>query len=363
MQFALQLAEKGRGHVEPNPLVGAVIVKDHQIVGQGWHQKYGEAHAEVHALSDAGNNAYGADLYVTLEPCCHQGKTPPCTDAVIQAGIRRVIIAMADPFPEVDGKGISLLQQNGIEVNVGIEVAQALHLNAPFLKLLQHKMPYVRLKWAMTLDGRIATHTGDSQWISNEASRREVHQIRGCADGILVGLGTALADDPLLTARPPGPRIATRIVLDSRGRIPLDCKLIQTANDFPTLIATTDAIANEKRLELEQLGCEVLILPTTQGKTCIRTLLQDLGQRRLTNLLVEGGAEVLGSFLDQKLADEVLVYVAPRLVGGANAPGPVGGLGVDQIADAFQITEWDWQNLEGDLRAQGRIDAENPDLH
>src|SRR5438876_10929485 len=219
MRRALELAEGGRGYVEPNPLVGAVLVRDHQLVGEGWHQRYGEAHAEVHALAAAGPAARGATLYVTLEPCCHIGKTPPCTEAVMRAGIERVVAAMVDPFPQVAGRGAALLRDAGILVEMGLGEAEARRINAPYLKLLATGRPYVHAKWAMTLDGKIATRTGDSKWISNEASRRIVHTLRGRMDAIIVGIGTVLADDPLLTARPAGQRTAVRVVLDSQGRM------------------------------------------------------------------------------------------------------------------------------------------------
>src|SRR5262249_38708583 len=225
MQLALELAERGRGAVEPNPLVGAVVVRDGRLVGEGWHQRYGEAHA----LAAAGAAAQGATLYVTLEPCCHYGKTPPCTEAVLRAGVGRVVAAMLDPFPPVSGQGVARLRAVGVTVEVGLGEAEARRLNAPYLKLLATGRPYVHAKWAMTLDGKICTRTGDSKWISGEASRRRVHELRGRMDAILVGIGTALADDPLLTARPPGPRIATRIVLDSRGRLPASAQLVRTA--------------------------------------------------------------------------------------------------------------------------------------
>src|SRR5437764_12544149 len=210
MRRALELAERGRGYVEPNPLVGAVVVRDGRLVGAGWHQRYGQAHAEVNALAAAGEAARGATLYVTLEPCCHVGKTPPCTDAVIRAGVARVVAAMSDPFPQVAGRGAELLRQAGLAVEVGPCEAEARRLNAPYLKLLARGRPYVHAKWAMTLDGKIATRSGDSKWISNRASRQVVHDLRGRVDGIVVGAGTALADDPQLTARPPGPRTAVR---------------------------------------------------------------------------------------------------------------------------------------------------------
>lgn len=344
MARALTLAERGRGHVEPNPLVGAVVVRAGLVVGEGWHQRYGGPHAEVHALQAAGTAAQGATLYVTLEPCCHHGKTPPCTDAVLRAGITRVVAAMPDPFPQVSGRGLELLRAAGVAVEVGLGEAAACQLNAPYLTLLRHNRPYVHLKWAMTLDGKIATHSGDSKWISNETSRRRVHELRGRVDAVLVGVGTVLADDPLLTARPPGPRRATRIVLDSRGRTPLTAQLLRTAGDAPVLIAAA--------LPRPEVGVEVLPLPG-DGGVSVPALLAELGRRRMTNLLVEGGATVLGSFLDAGLVDEVHVFVAPVLAGGRNALSPVGGRGVDRIADALRLTRYTITDSDGDLYIHG----------
>src|SRR6516165_11597427 len=237
MARALELAERGRGYVEPNPLVGAVVVRDGKIIGEGWHQHYGEAHAEVYALAAAGEPAQGATLYVSLEPCCHHGKTPPCTDAVLRAGIRRVVAAMPDPFPAVAGKGAEQLRQAGVPVEFGVGETEARRLNAPYLKLLATGWPWVHAKWAMSLDGKIATRSGDSRWISNETSRRRVHELRGRMDAIIAGIGTVLADNPQLTARPPGPRTPARIVLDSQGRIPDDAIVVQSARITPTIIA------------------------------------------------------------------------------------------------------------------------------
>src|SRR5436309_2908852 len=235
MHRALELAERGRGFVEPNPLVGAVLVRDGQVVGEGWHQRYGQAHAEVNALSAAGEAARGATLYVTLEPCCHHGKTPPCTDAVLKAGVARVVVAMADPFPKVSGGGLAILRAAGVEVHVGLCEPEARELNAPYLKLLRTGRPWVHAKWAMTLDGKIATRTGDSKWISGEESRRRVHELRGRMDAILVGRGTVVADDPLLTARPAGPRVAARVVVSASGELPERCQLRATAREVPVI--------------------------------------------------------------------------------------------------------------------------------
>jgi diaminohydroxyphosphoribosylaminopyrimidine deaminase/5-amino-6-(5-phosphoribosylamino)uracil reductase len=353
MKRALELAERGRGYVEPNPLVGAVVVSEGRFVGEGWHQRYGQAHAEVNALAAAGDAARGATLYVTLEPCCHHGKTPPCTDAVLRAGIARVVAAMSDPFPQVAGKGAALLRTAGVPVELGLAEAAARRLNAPYLKLLSTSRPYVHAKWAMTLDGKIATRSGDSRWISNDASRRRVHVLRGRMDAILVGIGTALADDPLLTARPPGPRTALRIVLDSRGRLPPTSQLVRTAREAPVLVLTSEAAAVQHRQELAALGCEVQALPGEGERPSVAALLDELGRRRLTNLLVEGGGEVLGSFRDADAIDEVHVFIAPRLAGGAGAKTPIEGQGVARIEEALPLAQWQVELIEGDVLVHG----------
>jgi len=342
MRRALELAERGRGAVEPNPLVGAVLVRDGIAVGEGWHQRFGEAHAEVHALAAAGERARGATLYVTLEPCCHHGKTPPCTDAVIAAGITRVVAAMIDPFPRVAGGGGRKLREAGVAVEFGVGEAEARRLNAPYLTLLTHGRPHVHAKWACTLDGKIATRAGESQWISNERSRAAVHQLRGRVDGVLVGIGTALADNPRLTARPAGPRLATRVVLDRRARLPLDSLLVTTAREVPVLVVTSADAPSERVELLREAGCEVLVASLPE-------LLAELGRRRWTNLLVEGGAEVLGSFLDGGLIDEAHVFVAPKLFGGADAPGPVAGTGVARVGLAWTPAGSRVELLDGDV--------------
>jgi diaminohydroxyphosphoribosylaminopyrimidine deaminase / 5-amino-6-(5-phosphoribosylamino)uracil reductase len=354
MRRALELAERGRGYVEPNPLVGAVVVREGQMVGEGWHQRYGEAHAEVHALTAAGEAARDATLYVTLEPCCHHGKTPPCTDAVLRAGIRRVVAAMPDPFPAVAGKGAEQLRQAGVTIEFGIGEVEARRLNAPYLKLLATGRPWVHAKWAMTLDGKIATRGGDSRWISNEASRRRVHALRGHMDAIVAGIGTVLADNPQLTARPPGPRTPARIVLDSQGRIHDDSILVQTARTTPTLVAVTDRLPNAKRAALQAHGCDVLILPTVEGRASVEALLIELGRRRFTNVLVEGGSGVFGSFLDARAIDEFHVFIAPRLAGGSAATTAIGGHGVEWMAEALRLAEWTHEVLDGDLYLHAR---------
>ncbi len=351
MRRALELAERGRGHVEPNPLVGAVVVRDGQIVGEGWHAKHGQAHAEVAAFADAGEAARGATLHVTLEPCCHHGKTPPCTDAVLRAGVARVVAALEDPFPQVAGQGAAILRAAGVAVEFGMCESLARVQNAPYLTLLGLGRPRVHAKWAMTLDGRIATHTGDSKWISNESSRAIVQQLRGRMDGVLVGIGTALADDPQLTARPAGARTATRVVLDSQGRLPLGSQLVRTARETPTLVATTVEAPT-----LRDAGCEVLVLPGgDKGRPDLHALMKELGRRRWSNLLIEGGAEVLGGLMDARLIDEIHVFIAPKLIGGAGAKSPLHGRGIEWMRDALRISDMTCEPVAGDLYLRGAL--------
>jgi diaminohydroxyphosphoribosylaminopyrimidine deaminase/5-amino-6-(5-phosphoribosylamino)uracil reductase len=325
MNRALRLAERGRGHVEPNPLVGAVVVRDGTVVGEGWHERFGGPHAEINGLHAAGDAARGATLYVTLEPCCHHGKTPPCTDAILRAGIKRVVAAMPDPFAEVAGKGIEILRAAGIEVEVGIKESSAHELNRPYLTLLRLGRPYIHAKWAMSLDGKIATRTGQSKWISGDAARARVHELRGRMDAIIVGAGTVRADDPLLTARPAGPRTATRIVLTTSS-LPDGCRLLRTAADVPVMVATAGHLSEPSP------SVQVLQIPSEDGRPSVTELLRELGRRRMTNVLVEGGAAVFGSFHDAGLIDELHVFVAAKLIGGAGALSPVGGLGIETVS-------------------------------
>jgi diaminohydroxyphosphoribosylaminopyrimidine deaminase/5-amino-6-(5-phosphoribosylamino)uracil reductase len=354
MRQALELAQRGQGFVEPNPMVGAVVVRDGQVVGEGWHERFGEAHAEVIALRRAGDAARGGTLYVTLEPCCHQGKTPPCTEAVLRSGVARVVVAMQDAFPAVAGKGLAQLRSAGLVVEVGACEAEARVLNAPFSKLIDKGQPFVIAKWAMTLDGKIATRTGDSKWITGEAARAKAHELRARVDGILVGIGTALADDPLLTARPTGPRIATRVVLDSQLRLPADSQLVRTVKHAPLLLVHAADAPAERQMALERFGCELLALPSVNGRVSIAALLQNLGERRWTNLLVEGGAAVLGSFFDAQAIDEVWAFVAPKLLGGAAAPAPIAGVGLEHVASALRLDGVSIEALGEDWLVRGR---------
>jgi diaminohydroxyphosphoribosylaminopyrimidine deaminase/5-amino-6-(5-phosphoribosylamino)uracil reductase len=357
MGRALELAEKGRGYVEPNPLVGAVLVREGSVVGEGWHQRFGEAHAEVNALNAAGELARGATLYVTLEPCCHLGKTPPCTEAIMRAGISRVVTALADPFPQVSGQGIRQLAEVGIEVDVGLGELEARRLNAPYFKLVTTGRPYVHAKWAMTLDGKICTRSGDSQWITGEAARQLVHSLRGRMDAIVVGIGTVLADNPRLTVRRPGPRTPVRIVLDSQGRTPETSRLVETAEEAPLMIVTGQDVSSAGQAKFAK-NIEVLSLPAEHGQTSVQALLQELGRRRMTNILVEGGSAVLGSFFDAQALDEVHVFIAPRLAGGTLGKSPIGGLGIDTIAETLNLTECQVEQMGQDFLVHGTVKRE-----
>lgn len=380
MQRAIEIARQGEGRVEPNPMVGAVVV-DHELrlIAEGWHERFGGPHAEVHALRQAGARARGATLFVTLEPCAHQGKTPPCTEAVLASGVTRVVIGSHDPFPQVNGRGIAQLRQAGRLVETGLLDHEVRQLNAPFRKLIQTGQPWVHAKWAMTLDGRIASRSGASQWISNAVSRGRVHDLRGRMDAILVGVGTAVADDPLLTARPPGPRMAMRVVVDSQARLPLDSQLVRTAREGRVLVATTEQAPVSRRTALAAAGVEVLVLPSAansrlpgteatqppvetpevsaEGWVDLPALLSALGARRITNVLVEGGGALLGSLHDQRLIDEAHVFIAPRLLGGAAALSPVLGWGVDHPGAGLTLEEPMVEVLDGDVYVHGRMRA------
>lgn len=358
MARALDLARRGVGHVEPNPAVGAVVLAaDGRIVGEGWHAAFGGPHAEAAALAAAGAAARGGTLVVTLEPCCHHGKTPPCTDAVIAAGIARVVVASSDPFPEVAGRGLARLRAAGIDVVEGPRAAEAERLTAPFRRLVVAGRPWVTAKWAMSLDGRIATSAGDARWISGDASRAMVHVLRGRMDAILVGIGTALADDPLLTARPTGPRVALRIVADSLARLPLGSRLVRTAREVPLLVAVGPSAPAERVAALEAAGCEVWHGSQADGTERLRALVAHLGGRRITNLLAEGGAGLFGALLDAGLVDEAWAFVAPLLLGGEAAPAVIGGRGAPRIATAPRIAVEDVTRVGDDLLVRGLVAA------
>lgn len=355
MTRAIELAQRGRGHVEPNPMVGCVLVRDGAIVGEGWHQRFGGPHAEIEALAAASDSARSADAYVTLEPCCHEGKTGPCSQALIEAGVARVVVGCQDPNPQVAGKGLDELRAAGVSVETGVLAEQTAELIAPFAKLVTIGQPWVIAKWAMTLDGKLATRTGSSQWISGEASRAVVHQLRGRVDAILVGRGTAEQDDPLLTARPPGPRTATRIVLDSAARLSPNSKLAQSTDQGPLLIAVSQDAPADRRKQLEACGAEIVELPGDDHAVRTTALLDELGRRQMTNLLVEGGPKVFGTLQDLGAIDEVHVFIAPKLVGGASAPSAIAGVGLAEMTTALQLRSPTIETLGDDVYLTGRV--------
>ena len=355
MQRAIELAGRGRGFVEPNPMVGCVIVKAADRIGEGWHQRFGGPHAEIEALRAAGDRADGATMFVTLEPCCHHGKTPPCTDAIIRAGIRRVVVAQDDPFPQVRGQGLARLQQAGIAVEVGLMRAEAERLNSPYLTRIQKKRPWIIAKWAMTLDGKIASRDGTSRWISGLTSRQRVHRLRGLMDAIIVGRGTLVHDDPQLTARPPGPRTPTRIVLDTHASISLQCQLVRSCREVPVVIAAGPDVDSDKARQLRERGCEVIVCEGTDHQQRLNWLFAELGRRQFTNILVEGGAAVLGTLFDAQLIDEVHVFVAPKLVGGRAAVTPVGGVGNSLIPENSSLIDRAVEILDQDVYISGRV--------
>lgn len=356
MRRALELAAQARGRTSPNPLVGAVVVRGGRVVGEGYHRQAGTPHAEVHALHAAGDLARGATLYVNLEPCSHHGRTPPCTEALIAAGIAEVHMAMLDPNPRVNGQGRARLEEAGIHTIVGECEAAARELNEAFVSYITAGRPFVVAKFAASLDGKIATRTGESRWITGEAARRQGHDLRDTMDAILVGAGTALADDPLLTTRLPDRegRHPRRVLLDSRGRVPLTARAFDPALPAQTLLATTAALSAERQAALEGRGVEVLRLPAdAAGRVDLPALLAALGRREVTSLLVEGGGTVLGSFLQAGLVDKVVAFVAPLLIGGRDAPGAVAGAGVARLAEAVRLERVQVERVGEDIRITG----------
>ena len=358
MGMALKLAQRGIGSVEPNPAVGAVLVKANQVVGKGWHKKFGGPHAEVNALQDCqklGVNPQGAAMYVTLEPCCHHAKTGPCTEAIVAAGISKVIVAAIDPSEHAGGKGIEQLRNAGIEVQTGVCEQEARLLNAPFFKFTATGKTWVILKWAQSIDGKVAyaETSRDRQWISGEQSRKDVHKLRRRVQAILVGINTVIADDPLLTARPSKGKKAARIVLDSNLRIPLDCKLLATIKQAPVIIFTTQKAlhANPQIVDkIARKGVEVLACPE-EDHSNLHFLLEELAKRNISQLLVEGGPTVITSFLKERLADEIVVYITPKILGGS------GGVGVTEpmatLADVVALQHVDIQCFGDDIRFSG----------
>lgn len=357
MALALELAEKGRGKVEPNPMVGAVLVKNGEIVGKGYHQVFGGAHAEIHAINEGKANCKGSTLYVSMEPCAHHGKTAPCVDAIIKSGITKVVTTVIDPNPITSGKGIHKLKEAGIEVTLGVMESQATRLNSPFFKLMQKGLPYVIVKWAMSLDGKIATQTGDSRWITSEESRTYVHKIRGQVDGILVGINTVLRDDPLLTCRLEGGRNPKRIIIDSNAALPLRSRILNTIHESEIIVAVNKN-AQQKRIEkLEQLGCTIIQTRDKSDRVDLKDLFRKLGEMKLTNILVEGGSRVITSMIEERLADKIIVFIAPIIIGGEDAKSPILGKGVDTVDEAVKINEITVKSFSHDIVIEGILEC------
>lgn len=357
MREALALAARARGLVSPNPMVGAVVVSKGKVVGRGFHEKYGEAHAEVNALREAGDLARGATLYCSLEPCCHQGKTPPCTRAVIGSGIKRVVIAMEDPNPKVAGQGVEELRAAGIEVVSGLLTREARMLNEFFVTYHELKRPFVTIKWAMTLDGRTGTDSNHSRWISNEASRQYVHELRGWHDAILIGIGTILADDPMLNVRIENyaGRQPVRVVVDGDLSIPRRARMLRERDVGPVILVTTNHAPEAARKALEEDGHRVVILDGSRRLIDMRQLLEFLASEKITSVLAEGGRQIHTSLLKLDLVDKVVAYVSPKIVGGTELRSPVEGLGLTKMDKALVLKHPKWRAFNEDMCVEGYL--------
>ncbi|NLX91185.1 MAG: bifunctional diaminohydroxyphosphoribosylaminopyrimidine deaminase/5-amino-6-(5-phosphoribosylamino)uracil reductase RibD [Firmicutes bacterium] len=351
MWSALDLARQGLGKTSPNPMVGAVLVKDGEVLGTGFHAKAGGPHAEIVALQEAGEKARGATLYTNLEPCSHHGRTPPCVEAIIQAGVKKVVVAMVDPNPIVSGAGIRRLREAGIKVRVGVLEEKARRLNEVFLKYITTKTPFLIVKMAMTLDGKIAVKSGQSRWITGPKSRKFVHKLRSMSDGIVVGINTLLQDDPLLNVRLNGEKSANpaRIIVDSKGRLPLESRVVKTAAEIKTILATTELAPSSKLASLESAGVEVLVLPLKNGRVDLRAMMSVLGKKEISILMAEGGGTLNYSFLTENLIDKIYFFLAPKLVGGKGAPTPLEGEGAKDLSDAWIVEDIEMKQLDQDL--------------
>lgn len=358
MRLAMQLAGNAIGRTSPNPLVGAVIVKDNRVVGCGWHRKAGTPHAEVHALNQAGELAQGADVYVTLEPCAHYGKTPPCAKALVEAKVKNVYGGLLDVNPKVAGKGFKILENAGIHVEYGFLQDELRKQNEVFFKWIEHKKPFVVLKAAMTLDGKIATATGQSKWITNETSRAYGYKLRDIYDGIMVGINTVIEDNPMLTARVDGGKNPIRIVVDSSLKIDINANVVQDKS-AKTIIATTDKADKDKILKLQAQDVDVIVVDKDENdKVDIEKLLDILGQQNICSILVEGGATLSGSFVAKKLVDKVYFFIAPKIIGGKEAKTPVAGTGILNLQEALMLKDIQIEKLEEDILIIGRVDKD-----
>lgn len=358
MRLAMQLAGNAIGRTSPNPLVGAVIVKDNRVVGCGWHRKAGTPHAEVHALNQAGELAQGADVYVTLEPCAHYGKTPPCAKALVEAKVKNVYGGLLDVNPKVAGKGFKILEDAGIHVEYGFLQDELRKQNEVFFKWIEHKKPFIVLKAAMTLDGKIATATGQSKWITNETSRAYGYKLRDIYDGIMVGINTVIEDNPMLTARVDGGKNPIRIVVDSSLKIDINANVVQDKL-AKTIIATTDKANKDKILKLQAQDVDVIVVDKDENdKVDIEKLLDILGQQNICSILVEGGATLSGSFVAKKLVDKVYFFIAPKIIGGKEAKTPVAGTGILNLQEALALKDIQIEKLEEDVLIIGRVDKD-----
>lgn len=337
MQRAVELAKKGIGFVNPNPLVGAVIVKNGRIIGEGWHERYGQPHAERNALKNCSESPENADIYVTLEPCCHHGKNPPCTEALIQAGIQKVYTGSDDPNPLVAGKGIQQLRDAGIEVITGVCKSECDQLNRIFFHYITTKTPYCMMKIAMTADGKTATRTGESQWITGESSRYHVHEIRKQFSAIMCGIGTVIADDPSLTCRIENPSHPIRIICDTNLNIPEKCNILRTAKEIPTIIATS-SYDDSKMQKIQDSGAQVLQIPAYEGHINLKLLMQKLGEQGIDSVLLEGGANLHESALRAGIVQHIQIYIAPKIFGGDSAKPAIGGLGIAEVGEAYRLS-------------------------
>lgn len=354
MKLALELAQMGCGHVNPNPMVGAVIVKNDRIIGKGYHTRCGNLHAEREALVACTESPEGAEMYVTLEPCCHYGKQPPCTDALIEAGISHVYVGSPDPNPLVAGKGIGILREHGIEVTENVLREECDEINYVFLHYIRTGLPYVVMKYAMTMDGKTAARTGEARWITGETARKNVHSDRNRYYGIMIGIGTLLADDPLLTCRLPGGKNPVRIICDSKLRTPLTSQIVKTANEVPTIIA---ACSDDKdRIDaLEKKGCTVIRVSEKNGHADLNELMRKLGEMKIDSILLEGGSQLNWSALESGIVNRVQAYVAPKILGGKTAPSPVGGIGVDIPDAAFMLTPPKVTIIDNDILLESEV--------
>jgi diaminohydroxyphosphoribosylaminopyrimidine deaminase/5-amino-6-(5-phosphoribosylamino)uracil reductase len=356
MMKAIELAKKGQGYVNPNPKVGAVIVKNGKVIGEGYHKIFGQAHAEMNAINSVKGTCKGAVIYVTLEPCFHYGKTPPCVDAIIREKFKRVVIGMKDPNPNVAGKSIQKLKEKGISVTVGVLESECRKLNPGFLKLVNEKKPYIVMKTAMTLDGKIATVSGESRWITGGESRKKVHELRHELQGIMVGINTVLRDNPMLTARREKESCQpVRIVVDSCGKIPLDSNIVQSATEYNTIVITTERIKTEKLHLLTDFGVTVEQVKTVEGRVDINDMIMRLGELSINSILQEGGGTLNDSMLRSGNVDEVICFISPKIFGGKLAKTPVEGTGVSGIEEAYQLEKISFELVGEDLCVKGMV--------